>query len=431
MSTLALKKGAFIIRGVSRAAINWFFAALAVRVLAMLAIHIFSLNHGFGGFYPLASGHDDGFYFGAASEVARGDDVGTLPSFYPLALGWLFSLTGPDLIVGKMLNVLFGSLAVVVGVLLARDLAREEAILDGKSDDETAAAGERAAHLAGFALCFYPSLLWYSTQLVKDPILIFFGLWALLLTVRFLRRPKWSQIMLLPLALYGLFVFRTYAALALVFAILLFTLRFRRKWLVPIVLAAALGPLAIGQGLFGWNQIQPWLDAERLESFREVVYSTGGSAANVSVDYSSPLGFLLSYPYSFATAMFGPFVWQWRGGASLAAVPEVLVIWPLIPLWLRGLREIVRGRKGRAPGGYSALLLVFSLVLIAAVSLFSDNIGANTRLRLLPWSAFFVFAAVRLESLPLLKRFGLASFRLRPLQRDLARTNSIERRIRV
>ena len=428
MPILTIKPGVLVIRGVSRAAANWFFFALAVRVLLMLAIHIFSINHGFGGFYPLASGHDDGFYFGAAADSARGVDLGVLPSFYPRALGALFVLTGPDLIAGKMLNVVAGSLAVAIGVLLARDLAREEAILDGKAEWESVASGERAGHIAGFALCFYPSLLWYSTQLVKDPILIFFGLWALLVAVRLLRRPTWSQVLLLPLTLYGLFVFRTYAALTLVFAIMLFTLRFRRQWLLPIVLAAALGPLAIGQGLFGWNQIQPWLDGERLESFREVVYSTGGSAANVSVDYSSPLGFLFSYPYSFATAMFGPFPWQWRGGASLAAVPEVLVIWPLIPLWMRGLREVGRGRKNRASGGYSALLLLFSLVLLASVALFSDNIGANTRLRLLPWSAFLVLAAVRLEALPFFSRLSLQhSFKIGGLlsnRRALARETS-------
>ncbi len=418
MQTLTLKPGALVIRGVSRAALNWFCFALAVRVLAMLAIHIFSLNHGFGGFYPLASGHDDGFYFGAAADAARGADVGVLPSFYPRALGFLFYLTGPDLIVGKMLNVVAGALSVAVGVLLARDLAREEAVLDGESEPETQAAGERAAHLAGFALCFYPSLLWYSTQLVKDPILVFFGLWALLLAIRTLRRPQFFPVLLLLGAIYGLFIFRTYAALALIFAILLFTLRFRRQWLLPMVLAAALGPLAIGQGVFGWNQIQPWLDAERLESFREVVYSTGGSAANVQVDYSNPLRFLLTYPYSFATAMFGPFLWQWRGGASLAAVPEVLVIWPLIPLWLSGWREIARGRKGRAPGGYAALLLLFSVILVGAVALFSDNIGANTRLRLLPWSAFLIFAAVRLQSLPFFRSFSLKnSLQVRSLSR--------------
>ncbi|HEX8463114.1 MAG TPA: hypothetical protein VF627_00720, partial [Abditibacterium sp.] len=190
-------------------------------------------------------------------------------------------------------------------------------------------------------------------------------------------------------------------------------------WLLPLVVLAGVGPMALGQGLFGWNQIQPWLDTERLESFREVVYSTGGSAANVQVDYSSPLGFLLSYPYSFATAMFGPFPWQWRGGASLAAVPEVLVIWPLLGLWGRGLVEIWRGR-GRAQTDYSVLLMLFSVILIAAVALFSDNIGANTRLRLLPWCAFLIFAAVRLESLPILSRLSLAgSLQLSSRQRRL------------
>ncbi|HEX8465773.1 MAG TPA: hypothetical protein VF627_14245, partial [Abditibacterium sp.] len=124
MPTLAIKPGALVIRGVSRTAANWFCVALAARLLAMLAIHIFSLNRGFGGFYPLASGHDDGFYFGAASEVARGVDVGTLPSFYPLVLGWIFSLTGSELLIGKLINVLAGSLSVAVGVILARELAR-------------------------------------------------------------------------------------------------------------------------------------------------------------------------------------------------------------------------------------------------------------------------------------------------------------------
>ncbi len=410
MQSLAIKPGTLVIRGVSHAALNWFFFALAVRITATLAIHLFSLNHGFGGFYPLASGHDDGFYFNSAADAARGVDLGVLPSFYPRALGFLFYLTGPDLLVGQMFNGLMGALSVGVGVLLARDLTREEAILDGKNEFETAASSERAGHIAGFALCFYPSLLWYSTQLVKDPILVFFGMWALLLAVRLLRRPQFFGAIWLLAALCGLFLFRTYAALCLIFAIMLFTLRFRRQWLGPIVLAAAIGPLLAGQGLFGWNQIQPWLDAERLESFREVVYSTGGSVANVQVDYSSALGFLTTYPLSFATAMFGPLPWQWRGGASLAAVPEVLVVWPLIPLWWRGLREIGRGRRGRAPGGYSALLLLFSVILIAAVALFSDNIGANTRLRLLPWCAFLVFAAVRLEAMPIWKRLSLKRF---------------------
>jgi hypothetical protein len=408
----SIRREALLIRGVSRAALTWFTVSASVQLLLMMAIHIFSLNHGFGGFYPLASGHDDHFYFNVASEVASGIDTGQLPSFYPRLLGAFFYLTGPDLMVGKMLNVFAGSLAVAVGVLLARDLARERATITGASDYESACAGERAANLAGFFITFYPSQLWYGTQLVKDPILVFLGLWALLLAVRFLRNGGLTYGLLGLVALYGLFIFRSYAAFSLGVAVVLFVLRYRRKWLPLILIAAAIGPLAIGQGIFGWAQIEPWLDSQRLEGFREVVYSTGGSAAEIHVDYSNPVGFLLTYPYSFATVMFGPFPWQLRSAAQVIALVEAVAIWPLMGVWFKEFIAIGFGRRrGRSGGseGYVALIMLFSILLVGAVALFSDNIGANTRLRLLPWNAFLVVAAVHLQSMPFLTRLKLSS----------------------
>ncbi|RYG75217.1 hypothetical protein EON80_01380 [bacterium] len=410
MNTTTMRREALVIRGISKAAVSWFIFSLGVQILAMLAIHIFSLNHGFGGLYPLASGHDDGYYFSLASDLARGGDAGVLPSFYPRILGALFYFTGPDLIVGKMLNVVAGAFSVMTGVLLARDLAREDALLGGRNELASNLAGERAANLAGFFLTFYPSQLWYSTQIVKDPILVFLGLWALLLGVRFLRRPSFGQGLLWLAAFCGLFVFRSYAAFALGVAVVLFTVRFRRKWLPFILVIAAIGPLAVGQGLFGWSQIQPWLDTQRLESFREVVYSTGGSAADIRLDFSNPLSFLLTYPYSFATVMFGPFPWQLRSAGQAIALVEAIAIWGLIGVWIRGFIEIWRGRPGGEHQGYASLLMLFSVLLLGSVALFSDNIGANTRLRLLPWCAFFVFAAVRMESLPIFNRLSLAQF---------------------
>jgi hypothetical protein len=406
----SIRRDALVIRGVSRAAFTWFAISAGVQLLLMMAIHIFSLNHGFGGFYPLASGHDDHFYFNVASEVASGIDTGSLPSFYPRLLGAFFYLTGPDLMLGKMLNVLAGSLAVAVGVLLSRDLARERATLGGANDYESACAGERAANLAGFFLTFYPSQLWYSTQLVKDPILVFLGLWALFLTIRFLRTGRLIDGLLGLVALYGLFIFRSYAAFALGVAIVLFVLRYNRKWLPLILVAAAIGPLAIGQGVFGWSQIEPWLDSQRLEGFREVVYSTGGSAADIHVDYGSPIGFLLTYPYSFATVMFGPFPWQLRSAGQAIALVEALAIWTLIGVWIKEFHAIGFGRRQGRSSGYVALIMIFSVLLVGAVALFSDNIGANTRLRLLPWNAFLIVAAVHLQSMPVLNRLKLASF---------------------
>ncbi len=40
------------------------------------------------------------------------------------------------------------------------------------------------------------------------------------------------------------------------------------------------------------------------------------------------------------------------------------------------------------------ILILVSLLLIGAIALYSDNMGANTRLRILPWSAFLLYVAL-------------------------------------
>jgi hypothetical protein len=169
----------------------------------------------------------------------------------------------------------------------------------------------------------------------------------------------------------------------------------------------------LGKGFFAWNLIQPWLLSNQLENFREKIYSTGGSAAGISLDFSSPLAFASTYLYSLVTAMFGPFLWQVAGATQAIALPEALLMCGLIPLWVSLLISLVRDRKerrvrgetGRAKSSQgSAMLLIFSVLLIAMVALFSDNIGVNTRLRLLPWSAFFVVAALKIRPIRLRAR---------------------------
>ncbi len=191
--------------------------------------------------------------------------------------------------------------------------------------------------------------------------------------------------------------FRPYAVAAVVASLGLFVMRFNRKWLVPVLLFMALAPYARGMGFFGWAYIQPMIDTERLATVRQQAYAIGGSAAGITVDYSNPIKFVTTFSYSFATAMFGPFPWQIKSAGQAVALPEAIGMWLLFPLWLRSVWELIyRKRLGDKSATRDASLLLFSLVLIGLVALFSDNIGANTRLRLLPWSAFLMFASLRL-----------------------------------
>jgi hypothetical protein len=63
----------------------------------MLLIHLYSLESGFEGFYPLASGHDDVAYWAISDSIQNGEVFDDVPNFYPFILAILFSVTTRDL----------------------------------------------------------------------------------------------------------------------------------------------------------------------------------------------------------------------------------------------------------------------------------------------------------------------------------------------
>jgi hypothetical protein len=87
--------------------------------------------------------------------------------------------------------------------------------------------------------------------------------------------------------------------------------------------------------------------------------------------------------------MFGPLPWQIKSFIVAIGLLDAIWIWLLIPQWIKGIEKLLKRREVEI----GELVFLFSIVLIAAIALFSDNIGANTRLRMLAWDAFFIYAA--------------------------------------
>ena len=386
------RRGERVSLKVSRPAFQWFLTAWAVRLVACLVIHLYSLAAGYGGFYPLASGADDTTYFPLAELIYQGGEIPFVANDYPYFLAAFYRLTGgPDLLVGQLLNVFMGALTVWFGVLLIQELTREGYDLKTR---------KRAIWWTGALLTFYPSLLWYSTQLVKDPPIVLAGMATLYFQTCLLRqmRPVWVLGWMISFA--ALFPFRPYAAVAIALALLIYVLRFKPKWLIPAVLIIGVLPYLLGRGWFGLSSLQNvMISTESVAAFRQTGYSTGGSSAGITINYSNPVAFLSTYSYSFATAMFGPFPWQIRAVGQAVALPEAIGMWALFPIWARGVWGLRRRGKSGVRVRREVLLLLFSLVLIGAIAIFSDNIGANTRLRLLPWAAFFIYASLKMPRL--------------------------------
>lgn len=149
-----------------------FGAALTVRIVyCLLALHSYTFHA------------DDGHYSEIAANVASGHGVSSdfpylwvhhtafRPPLYPLALGGAYALLGVHIGVAQGLNVLLGSLVVVMAAVVAGRLA-----------------GRRAALVAAVLAGLHPSLLANDGVALTEPLALLFMLLALwlLLTRRWL-----------------------------------------------------------------------------------------------------------------------------------------------------------------------------------------------------------------------------------------------------
>ncbi|MEH1911682.1 MAG: hypothetical protein V7L05_20325 [Nostoc sp.] len=376
-------------------AVNWMIIAFLVRMVACLAVHIYSLEAGFEGFYPLASGNDDDLYWKLADEILSGSIPEYIPNSYPFFLVALFSITGQNLLIGKILSVFAGSLTVYVGVILAHELSSG---INLPQQDRN-----YAANFTGILLTLYPSALWYSTQLVRDLLLVFFAILNIYLSIIILKRGKqslwiwWGTWIWWGITLFIVYSLRNYAGVGLLmgfFAYLIFIwkVKIQRKLFVLalVLIPCALVPYFLGQGIFGFEHILPTLNTEEIARQREHAYSTGGSSTGISIDYSNPVNFIFTYGQSYITAMLGPLPWQVRSVVTLITLPEVIGMWILyFQLWQSWSSRTIKNKNNE-----EILLLISCLIQVGIFALFSDNIGANTRLRLLPWISFFIYASI-------------------------------------
>jgi len=360
----------------------WFAIAFWIRFVVLLAVHLYSVNTGFEGFYPLVSGHDDRYYYAVALSVAEGRKIDAPPNAYPFFLGFVFRVLGPSLLLAKAVNALFGALGVVLGVLLAERLCPWHGYPWSL---------RRPAHLAGIFLSFYPSAVFYSTQLLKDGAIWALGLALLYWGIVFLQKPSARWLLVVAVASSLLWFLRPYTVIAFWIALVLPLAVLRHpRLLIGFVVVAIAVPWAMGFGPLGLGYLGPLLNPERLSQFREQVYGVGGSSLGLVLDPARPLAFALGWMYSFVTVLLGPFPWQINSLLEAVALGEALVMWLLAIFWLPGVMRLLYRPS------FAEIPLFFGLVLAGGVALFSDNIGANTRLRLLIWASLMVYAALRI-----------------------------------
>jgi len=320
--------------------------------------------------------------------------LGAFPrfDFYKAAV---FMVTGYNYVAVPLVNALLGALAVFFIYGIARRLFNE-----------------KVAYLSITIYTFFPSLIFWSSQNLKDMPSIFIVIVCIWASVR-LREPfRPAHLLfltsLVPL-LYALNELRCYIFLFLLYGITLFFLIsiskqnyiknilyalfffmiicFFPKYTTAGILSDL--PTAVHRfvisGIFKLD-INICKDILKIGMRHNRGGAIGGAAIYPALKFSSASEIIRYLPTGITYFLFAPFPWKAKGLMQLATVPENLFWYVTFPFVLWGIYISRAGWKK------SFAIFFFIAVTLAAYSLYEGNFGTGYRHKAILMPFFFVYA---------------------------------------
>jgi hypothetical protein len=371
-----------------------FFGGYAIRAAVSIALYVF-------GYAEIIGDADSlGYMYGQTLDFTwTSTGVGLLdlpvawvPAFtgnhlgnYYL-IGTLYFITGLNTrLAAAAMNCCCGALTAVFAYRVARELFNES-----------------IARRVGLWTCIFPSMIIWSAQTIKEPVVILIETIALYGSLR-LRMAGFAvhRVFFTAFAVFMLLAFRFYAAyiagVAVLAALMVPDLKKGKVSIgAAIVIGAVLAGLVINMGLMTEQEARiDMFDTKFIMDFRYNVAQEGGSGVATDFDMRTTSGFSLATLVGAAHLLLAPFPWQ-LGGASLRmllTLPELVFWWFLVFAGVfPGLKYVLRWRKADT---LPLLLFVFGMGLL--YSMMFGNVGLifRQRAQILPW--LFVLASVGLE----------------------------------
>lgn len=375
-----------------------FLIAFAIRVLGALAIYEIGLANIVG------DEDSSGFFMGrmyAGIWEAQGKTLLDLPALwvpafeehhrgYYYLVGTLYFLTG---VIGRMspaiLNSFFGALTVVFAYRIARSLF-----------------SNWSAVRVGWLVCFFPSMIIWSCQTLKEPVVILLETVALYSCLR-LKQAGFDlkYILLCGVSIMLLYPFRFYASLVAAVAVFLSMAlpeigrRTASVKIAGFLIVLLVLPIAYSSGVIARSESQlEQFDLQRIQQFRTDIARGSGSGVENTYDLQTPGGFTVGTLVGAAHLLLAPFPWQIRGSLrAIFTIPELLVWWWLVWVGLiPGINHVLRHRLIEA---MPALVFIAGLGLL--YSMMFGNVGLifRQRAQLLPWLLVFVVAGLELRQI--------------------------------
>lgn len=253
----------------------------------------------------------------------------------------------------------------------------------------------QVAKFAAFSIAFFPAFVLWSSQLMKDGLVIFLLVLAMTMVLRLQEKFSPVSLILLVFAMFGIFSLRFYifymATVAVVGSFVVGLTgsvpAMARRTAALIIMGLALTYLGVIRNAS--VEFDRFGSLEQIQASRADLAQSAESGFFEDVDVSTAEGAITLLPIGFLYLMFAPFPWEMKNFRQAITLPEVLVWWAIMPLLASGLWYSLRHRLRKAMP-----VLVFTVMLTIAYSLFQGNVGTAYRQRTQIQVFLFIFIAV-------------------------------------
>jgi hypothetical protein len=364
-----------------------FVAALLVRIAIGLAIFVFRAQDFFGGdavtydffgYAQLLGWRGDRYFQGVANQFVRSGEGSGWGMVYLVAA--VYGLVGRNMLAIQLMNSVFGAATAVVIYLCSNQVFQNS----------------RVARFAGIAVAFYPSLVLWSAQGLKDGPIVFCLALAILATLRLGEKFTLKHLLVLVLALLSLIALRFYVFYMISVAIAgafiigmqqISATSFVRQFSAIILLGLALTYIGVTRSATA--NFERYGNLKQLQVSRNDQARSAESGFGQDMDVSSTSGALSTIPMGVVYLLFAPFPWQITSLRQSITLPEMVIWWASFPLLILGLWYAIKYRLRMI-----SPILIFTVMLTLAYSVFQGNVGTAYRQRAQLLVFYFIFVAV-------------------------------------
>ena len=366
--------------------IQLFLAALTFRMLFGVFIHVYDLRGFFGAdaitYDWLGQSIVDVWFNNISSSdpvAQKAMSTGT-PGWgmnYLTAILYLF--TGRNLLAAQSFCAVIGAATAPMVYVCAMRIFHNREV--GK--------------ISALMVALFPAFIIWSGQFLKDGLIIFLLVLAMTMVLQLQEKFNYFAVIFLVFALFGILSLRFYifymVAISVAGSFLIgqsgSVKSIARGFIILIVMGVALTYLGVLRT--AGENFEKWGSLESIQRSRSDLSKRGDSGFGEDLDVSTTEGAITIIPIGFTYLMLAPFPWQLGSLRQAITIPEMIVWWCSIPLLIVGLGYTIKNRLRNA-----IAILIFTLMLTLAYSIFQGNVGTAYRQRTQIQVFLFIFIAV-------------------------------------